>query len=111
MANWGPDTIEGDLSEEELKRNRQDQTIDTAFHKYLDEDYYSSKDFNLSDIKVPLLSVANWGGILLHLRGDVIGWMNAGSELKYLRFITGRHDLPFYYEDEVEIQKASWMRS
>ncbi|GKU10262.1 unnamed protein product, partial [Fusarium langsethiae] len=26
--------------------------------------------------------------------------------LKYLRLITGRHDLPFYYEEEVEIQRS-----
>lgn len=60
----------------------------------------------MSDIEVPLLSVANWGGILLHLRGNVEGWTHAGSSLKYLRFITGRHDLPFYYHDEVELQRS-----
>ena len=60
----------------------------------------------MEDIRVPLLSVANWGGILLHLRGNVIGYMNAGSPLKYLRFITGRHDLPFYYKEEVELQRS-----
>lgn len=32
--------------------------------------------------------------------------MQAGSELKYLRFITGRHDLPFYYKEEVELQRS-----
>lgn len=32
--------------------------------------------------------------------------MNAGSEFKYLRFVTGRHDLPFYYEEQVEMQKS-----
>lgn len=105
-ANWGPDTIEGDLSTEELEQNRQDQTVDNVEHKFRDEDYYASKEFNLSDVKVPLLSVANWGGILLHLRGNVQGYMNAGSDLKYLRFITGRHDLPFYYEEEVELQRS-----
>lgn len=56
--------------------------------------------------QVPLLSVANWGGILLHLRGNVEGYTQAGSALKYLRFITGRHDLPFYYKEEVEIQRS-----
>lgn len=105
-ANWGPDTLEGDLTTEELERNRQDQTIDTAANKYRDEEYFGTKDFKLSDINVPLLSVANWGGILLHLRGNVQGYMHAGSELKYLRFITGRHDLPFYYEEEVELQRS-----
>ena len=105
-ANWGPDTIEGDLSEDELRVNRQDQTVDNIKYKFRDEDYYASKDFRLEDVKVPLLSVANWGGILLHLRGNVQGFMHAGSDLKYLRFITGRHDLPFYYSEEVELQRS-----
>jgi predicted acyl esterase len=104
--NWGPDTIEGDLSEEELIQNRQDQTIDNAENKFRDDLYYASKEYSMSDIQVPLLSVANWGGILLHLRGNVEGWTQAGSELKYLRFIAGRHDLPFYYSEEVEIQRS-----
>ncbi|KAJ9632336.1 hypothetical protein H2203_000741 [Taxawa tesnikishii (nom. ined.)] len=104
--NWGPDTIEGNLSEEELEKNRQDQTIDNAKYRFRDEPYYASKEYDMADIQVPLLSVANWGGILLHLRGNVEGWSQAGSELKYLRFITGRHDLPFYYSEEVEVQRS-----
>ena len=32
--------------------------------------------------------------------------MHAGSELKYLRFATGRHDLPFYTKESVELQKG-----
>ncbi|GIC93594.1 CocE/NonD family hydrolase [Aspergillus udagawae] len=102
--NWGPDTIEGDLPERELEANRQDQTLDNAKNYFRDDIYYASKEYTQSDIQVPLLSVANWGGILLHLRGNVEGYTQAGSELKYLRFITGRHDLPFYYKEEVEIQ-------
>jgi hypothetical protein len=31
----------------------------------------------MSDIKVPMLSVANWGGILLHLRGNIEGFVHA----------------------------------
>jgi len=104
--NWGPDTIEGDLSEEELVANRNDQNIDNLKNRFRDDAYYASKEYNMEDIKVPLLSVANWGGILLHLRGNVMGYLNAGSDLKYLRFITGRHDLPFYYKEEVDIQKG-----
>ncbi|KAL2815824.1 Alpha/Beta hydrolase protein [Aspergillus cavernicola] len=104
--NWGVDTIEGDLPEEELVANRQDQTIDNAVNHFRDDLYYAGKEYTMSDIQVPLLSVANWGGILLHLRGNVEGYTQAGSELKYLRFITGRHDLPFYYKGEVEIQRS-----
>ncbi|KAI1051866.1 hypothetical protein LB506_003079 [Fusarium annulatum] len=104
--NWGPDTIEGDLPEEELEANRQDQTIDNQVNRFRDEAYYASKEYDMSDIEVPLLSVGNWGGILLHLRGNIEGYIHAGSKFKYLRLITGRHDLPFYYEEEVEIQRS-----
>ena len=103
---WGPGSLEGDLTEDELEKNRQDQNVDNVNNKYRDEDYYASKDFDLADIKVPVLSVANWGGILLHLRGNVQGYIHAGSDLKYLRFVTGRHDLPFYYKEEVELQRS-----
>jgi predicted acyl esterase len=105
-SNWGPDTIEGDLDEAELAKNRNDQNIDNASNQYRDQPYYASKEYNLDDIRVPLLSVANWGGILLHLRGNVEGYTHAGSKFKYLRFIVGRHDLPFYYHDEVELQRS-----
>lgn len=104
--NWGEDTIEGDLSAEELLKNRQDQTIDTAAYQFRDEDYYSSKEYKLEDIEVPVLSVANWGGIMLHLRGNFEGYNHAGAKQKYLRTIAGRHDLPFYYDRYVKLQKS-----
>lgn len=104
--NWGPDTLEGDLSEDELAANRRDQTVDNASNKFRDDAYYASKEYDLADIQVPLLSVGNWGGILLHLRGNVEGFVQAGSQHKFLRMITGRHDLPFYYDEEAEVQRS-----
>ena len=68
-AKWGEDTLEGDLPEDVLVQNRNDQNIDNVNNRFLDDPYYASKEFNLEDIEVPILSVANWGGILLHLRG------------------------------------------
>ncbi|KAI9658909.1 MAG: hypothetical protein M1821_001869 [Bathelium mastoideum] len=100
------ETREGRLGDEELKTNLNDQTVDTPKYKFRDEEYYKSRDYNIEDIDVPLLSVANWGGILLHLRGNVEGYVQAGSTLKYLRFITGRHDLPFYYAEEAALQQS-----
>lgn len=105
-ARGQEDTIEGDLSEVSLIANRQDQIKDNETNKFLDDHYYASKEFNLEDIEVPLLSIANWGGILLHLRGNVEGYKYASSKHKFLRFITGRHDLPFYYHDEVKMQES-----
>ena len=104
--NWGPDTIEGDLPEEELLGNRNDQNVDNKANRFRDDEYYASKEYDMGDIEVPVLSVGNWGGILLHLRGNIEGFTHAGSKLKYLRMITGRHDLPFYYEEEVEVQRS-----
>ncbi|RXG42823.1 hypothetical protein VDGE_09808 [Verticillium dahliae] len=104
--NWGPDTIEGDLEEEELAANRRDQNTDNRDNKFRDDPYYASKEYDMGDIEVPLLSVGNWGGILLHLRGNIEGYLHAGSKLKYLRMVTGRHDLPFYYKEEVEVQRS-----
>lgn len=105
-ARGQEDTIEGDLPEDVLVANRRDQTQDNEANRFRDDEYYASKEYDLADIEVPVLSVANWGGILLHLRGNVEGYTHAGSKFKYLRFITGRHDLPFYYKEEVEIQKS-----
>ncbi|KAK0728071.1 X-Pro dipeptidyl-peptidase C-terminal non-catalytic domain-containing protein [Lasiosphaeria miniovina] len=105
-ARGQEETIEGDLPADVLAANRRDQTADNAANRFRDDEYYASKEFRLEDIEVPVLSVANWGGILLHLRGNVLGYTHAGSRFKYLRFITGRHDLPFYYHEEVEVQKS-----
>lgn len=105
-ARGQEETVEGSLDEEVLAANRRDQTRDNEANLFRDDEYYASKEYKLEDIEVPVLSVANWGGILLHLRGNVQGYLRAGSKLKYLRFITGRHDLPFYYHDEVEVQKS-----
>ncbi|KAF0323017.1 x-pro dipeptidyl-peptidase (s15 family) protein [Colletotrichum asianum] len=105
-SKWGEDTIEGDLSESELAMNRRDQNIDNEANRFRDDDYYASKEFDLGQINVPVLSVANWGGILLHLRGNIQGYQWAGSKNKFLRFIVGRHDLPFYYKEEVDVQKS-----
>lgn len=80
------------------------KTIDNQKYRFRDEEYYAPKEYDMGDIQVPLLSVGNWGGILLHLRGNIEGYVHAGSEQKWLRVITGRHDLPFYYDQEVDIQ-------
>jgi predicted acyl esterase len=104
--NWGPDTLEGDLSQEELTQNRHDQTVDNAQHFYRDDPYYSSRDYNLQDIVTPLLSFGNWGSIMIHLHGNYEGFRLASSEKKFLRMIVGRHDLPFYEDEQVEVMKS-----
>ncbi|KAL4881891.1 Alpha/Beta hydrolase protein [Aspergillus karnatakaensis] len=104
--SWGSDTIDGDLSEDELRQNRRDQAVDNAAHQFRDKEYYASRDYNLELINVPLLSVGNWGSICCHLRGNIQGFVLAQSTHKFLRMIVGRHDAPFYTDEELEVQKS-----
>ncbi|KAG7532083.1 hypothetical protein FFLO_03891 [Filobasidium floriforme] len=110
---FGPDCAEGARTADQLVERRRDQTIDNRDHRYLDEQYHDSRVYQLSDIEVPVLSVANLGGIMLHLRGNVVGYLEAGTPNKWLYFISGRHDLPFYLPHYVELQKSfldAWLQ-
>ncbi|KAJ4286010.1 hypothetical protein N0V88_008161 [Collariella sp. IMI 366227] len=102
----GSHTIEGDLSEFALADNFRDQRTYNQDNQFLDQPYYSSREYDLADIEVPILSVGNWGGISLHLRGNIEGFTHASSKFKYLYMITGRHDLPFYYNWESKLQRS-----
>ncbi|KAI8938467.1 hypothetical protein NX059_004359 [Plenodomus lindquistii] len=102
----GPNTIEGDLSEEELLKNRADQDVDNLSAFFRDDEYFASRDYSLEDIEVPLLSFGNWSNLVVHLRGNIEGYMHAGSRYKFLRVGSGRHDLPFYSDVEVEAQRS-----
>ena len=51
---------------------------------------------DVADIQVPLLSAGNWGGAGLHLRGNVEGYLGAGSAHKFLQLHVGDHVGPFY---------------
>ena len=72
--------------------------------KFADDEWYTHFDFRR--INVPLLSAANLGGINLHLRGNCIAYMLAQSTHKWLYFHTGRHDLPFYLPEGIQLQKS-----
>ncbi|GAB1733832.1 hypothetical protein NU195Hw_g9005t1 [Hortaea werneckii] len=112
-SGWCPDTIEGDLSSEELTRNQEHLLKGPGATPFRDGDCFATREFDLTDVKVPVLSIANWGGNSLHLRGNIQGFTHAGSEFKYLRTIVGRHDLPFYSDEAVDLQKSwfdAWLK-
>ncbi len=50
-------------------------------------------------ITVPMLTVGNWTGFALHLRGNTEAYMRAASRHKKLRIHTGSHVHPFYTEE------------
>lgn len=45
------DTIEGDLTPEEIKANHTAQPEDLPHHQFLDDPYYASRDYDLADIE------------------------------------------------------------
>ncbi|KAK9367589.1 Alpha/Beta hydrolase protein [Lipomyces kononenkoae] len=101
----GPNTPEGCLTESQLSENREDMPGLARSNEFIDDEFYEGCGLSdLSKINVPLLSAGNWGGIALHLRGNVLGWMRAGSKHKYLRIHTGTHDAPFYHSPLIDLQ-------
>src|SRR5262245_20191114 len=96
----GPET----LSDEELAKNREDMWAD-LLSRPLDGPYYRERSGDLSKVKVPLLSCANWGGQGLHPRGNFEGFMRAASEQKWLEVHGGSHWAPFYTDYGVGLQK------
>src|SRR5262249_41120767 len=59
-------------------------------------DMYARNNPSLAEIRVPLLSAGNWGGAGLHLRGNVEGYVGAGSQHKMMQVHVGDHVVPFY---------------
>jgi predicted acyl esterase len=53
---------------------------------------------------VPLLSAGNWGGMGLHMRGNIEGYLAAGSQQKWLEMHTGTHFDAFYAPEGVALQ-------
>jgi putative CocE/NonD family hydrolase len=65
----------------------------------LDGGALSGAQAQWEEITVPMLSVGNWTGFGLHLRGNTEAFMRAASKHKKLRIHTGSHVHPFYTEE------------
>ncbi|MFM9967872.1 MAG: hypothetical protein ACKVQK_05670 [Burkholderiales bacterium] len=57
------------LSEEELAKNRVDAFEELKKHPFCD-DWHQARTADLSQIKTPLLTSANWAGQSIHPRGN-----------------------------------------
>ncbi|MEQ1774989.1 MAG: CocE/NonD family hydrolase, partial [Burkholderiales bacterium] len=96
----GPET----LTDAELVNNRENMWANLIANE-MDGPYYRERSGDLSKVKVPLLSAANWGGQGLHPRGNFEGYMHAASEHKWLEAHGGSHWAPFYTDYGVGLQK------
>jgi predicted acyl esterase len=97
----GPET----LSEEELGGNRRNFYEDCLAHKLDTDDFWQSRMPDWSNVQVPVLSSANWGGQGLHPRGNFEGFTRAASKHKWLEVHGLEHWSEFYTDYGVDLQK------
>ena len=74
-------------------------TVHHWLHHNLDSGAFLGSQANWEKITVPMLSVGNWTGFGLHLRGNTEAFMRSKSPHKKLRIHTGSHVHPYYTED------------
>ncbi len=96
----GPETL--DL--EALAAHRVDLDGE-ARRRPLIDDYYRARMPDFSQIKAPLLSAGNWGGMGLHPRGVFEGYARAGSKQKWLEVHGDTHFTHFYSAYGTALQK------
>jgi predicted acyl esterase len=87
-----------------LRGNRSEFSEEMDNHP-LDDAWHRDHSAKLDNVRVPLLSAANWGGMGVHLRGNVEGYLQAGSKEKWLFGHIGTHYESFYLPHYVAIQK------
>jgi uncharacterized protein len=92
------------LTEPELAARRVDFGAQVSAHSVID-DYFAERTPDFARIAVPLLSCGNWGGQGLHLRGNVEGYLQAGSPQKWLEMHGLEHWTHYYTDYGRELQK------
>lgn len=87
-----------------LAANRSDYPAEMARHGLCDA-WHKERTPDLSRIAVPVLSAGNWGGPGNHLRGNIEGYLRAGSTQKWLSMHIGTHYESFYLPRYIALQK------
>jgi len=90
--------VVGRASQHDPDRWRTD-TLYFWLHNNLDSGAFHGAQAQWGKITVPMLSVGNWTGMGLHLRGNTEAFMRAATPHKKLRIHTGTHVHPFYSEE------------
>lgn len=101
-GDWvaGPETE----IDEVLGARATDLGQDFLDHPLIDE-YWEGRIPDLSKVTVPILSAGNWGGVGLHLRGNVEGFMRAGSTDKWLELHGLEHWTHYYTDYGIDLQR------
>ena len=97
----GPEKLDG----QGLVSNRVDINALQAGSELITSEYFDGRRADLPAIEVPVLSCGNWGGQGLHLRGNIEGYLHAGSKQKWLEMHGLEHWTEFYTDYGVELQR------
>jgi predicted acyl esterase len=103
--NTGP----ASLSPEQLAANREDY-IANLLARPLNGTWYEERSARLDRIEIPALVVANWGGLGLHLRGTILGYLGIASREKWLKVQSGSYFLTFLLPQSVALQRKFFDR-
>jgi predicted acyl esterase len=103
--NTGP----ASLSPEALAANCEDY-IGNLLARPLNGAWYEERSGRLDRIEIPALVVANWGGLGLHLRGTILGYLGIASREKRLKVQSGSYFLTFLSPESVELQRKFFDR-
>jgi predicted acyl esterase len=93
-AALDPQVLQGNLS----------NLFETGLQHRFDDAYFRTRTPQPERIKVPFLSAGNWGGLGLHLRGNVIAFEQAASAQKWLEMHTDTHFASMYLAEAVALQ-------
>jgi uncharacterized protein len=103
-ATGNPVSGQETFSEAKLAESRVDFGEQIRSHPWLDG-YHAERIPDFARITVPLFSCGNWGGQGLHLRGNVEGYLQAGSPRKWLELHGIEHWTHYYTDYGRELQK------
>jgi predicted acyl esterase len=70
-----------------------------------DDAYFTARTPIAERIEVPVLSAGNWGGLGLHMRGNIEAFERVASRQKWLEMHTDTHFASMYLPDAVALQK------
>ena len=103
--NTGP----ASLAPEQLAANRVEY-IEDLLARPLNGPWYKERSARLDRIEIPALVVANWGGLGLHLRGTILGFLGIASREKWLKVQSGSYFLTFLLPESVALQRKFFDR-
>jgi predicted acyl esterase len=97
------------LAPAELAASRVDY-VENLLARPLNGPWYEERSGRLDRIEIPALVVANWGGLGLHLRGTILGFLGIASREKWLKLQSGSYFLTFLLPESVALQRKFFDR-